>query len=70
MKKKEIEELKTYTVEELKKKVGELREEITKLGLDFKVNPPKDTNTLVKKRKRLAVILTIISEKIANIRET
>lgn len=61
--KKITKEYKTKTRKELEKIVQHLREEIAKLRLEAKVNPPKDTNLLVKKRKTLALILTLISEK-------
>lgn len=48
---------------ELIKEVQLLREEIAKLQLSFKSNPPKDTNLLMKKRKQLAVLLTVLTEK-------
>lgn len=51
------------TSKELVKDVNSIREEIAKLQLSSKSNPPKDTNSLVKKRKQLAVILTVLSEK-------
>lgn len=51
------------TVKELEKETNLVREEIAKLQLSFKSNPPKDTNSLSKKRKQLAVLLTILSEK-------
>jgi len=51
------------TVKELEKDAGLIREEIAKLQLSFKSNPPKDTNSIVKKRKQLAVLLTVLSEK-------
>lgn len=63
MKKTEIDELRTKTIKELEKEGDEIRKEIAKLQLDFKVNPPKNTNLVVKKRKRLTVILTLINEK-------
>ncbi len=63
MKKTEIEELRNKTIEELMKEKDEMRKEIAKLQLDFKVNRPKETNLLVKKRKKLAVMLTMIGEK-------
>jgi ribosomal protein L29 len=63
MKKGEINELRAKTIRELEKEAEEIRKEIAKLKLDAEVNPLKDTNFLVKKRKRLAVILTLISEK-------
>lgn len=57
---------KTYqekTIKELEKENSSLREEIAKLQLSFKSNPPKDTNLLMKKRKQLAVLLTVLAEK-------
>lgn len=48
---------------ELMKEAGVMREEIAKMQLSFKSNPPKDTNTLAKKRKQLAVLLTVLSGK-------
>jgi len=51
------------TIKELEKETNLVREEIAKLQLSFKSNPPKDTNSLAKKRKQLAVLLTILSEK-------
>jgi len=62
MKKTEIEELRNKAVRELKKEIDQIREEMAKLRLNSKVNPVKDTNLVMKKRKRLAVILTIIGE--------
>lgn len=57
---------KTYrekTSKELIKETQSLREEMAKLQLSFKSNPPKDTNLLMKKRKQLAVLLTVLSGK-------
>jgi len=57
---------KTYqekTSKELIKETQSLREEMAKLQLSFKSNPPKDTNLLMKKRKQLAVLLTVLTEK-------
>lgn len=61
--KKQIKKLKEKTVAELLKEEQVLRRELTKLQLEAKVNAPKDTNFLMKKRKNLANILTILSEK-------
>ncbi len=57
---------KTYsekTSKELVKEAIIIREEIAKMQLSFKSNPPKDTNSLTKKRKQLAVLLTVLGEK-------
>lgn len=61
--KKVINELKQKTIKELEQEVNNLRQEIAKLKIETKVNPPKDTNFLVKKRKKLAQLLTILTEK-------
>lgn len=37
-----------------------LKKEIVQLKIEKKVNPQKDTNLLMKKRKKLAQILTVI----------
>ncbi len=56
-------ELKNKNQKELEKEEQKLREEIAKMKLESKVNPVKDSNALVKKRKRLAVVLTLLTEK-------
>lgn len=61
--KKITKELTEKTIKELKKEAEKLREEIAKEKLEFKVNKPKNTNSLFLKRKRLAVVLTILSQK-------
>ena len=48
---------------ELAKEEMNLRREIAKLTLEKKTNPQKDTNTVFKKRKSLAVLLTVMSGK-------
>lgn len=63
MKKKIIQELRGLELRELIKKAEDLRKEIANLKLEFVVNKPKDTNIILKKRKELAAILTIIGEK-------
>lgn len=55
-------EIRQKTLKELLKETDDLKKEISKLKLEWKVNPPKDTNALYKKRKRLSVILTVIGE--------
>ncbi len=61
--KKLTKELTGKTIKELEKQSLVLREEIAKLVLNQKVNPAKDTNVVVKKRKELAVVLTFLSQK-------
>lgn len=63
MKKKIIQELRSLDLRELIKKAEDLRKEIANLKLEFAVNKPKDTNIILKKRKELAAILTVIGEK-------
>jgi len=59
--KKNTSELKKKTAKELQKDIQILREEIAKLSLEAKANPPKDSNLLVKKRKILARTLTVLT---------
>ncbi len=57
---------KTLQNKSIKELIGEeknARSEIAKLRLEAKSNPPKDTNTMSKKRKNLAVLLTIMTQK-------
>jgi len=61
--KKFTKELSGKTEKELEKQTQLLREEIAKLVLNERVNPSKDTNFLMKKRKALAVLLTILKQK-------
>ena len=61
--KKIVTELKKKTVKELEKDIQSTREEIAKFRLEAKVNPVKDSNLLVKKKKKLAVLLTVLTEK-------
>lgn len=61
--KKFTKELTGKTFKELEKQAQTLREEIAKTILIEKVSPAKDTNNIRKKRKQLAVVLTIISQK-------
>lgn len=61
--KKSTKDLKNKTVKELLTQASSLREEIAKLTLSIKSTPPKDTNVLFKKKRELAVLLTVITEK-------
>lgn len=61
--KKLTKDLRTKSIEELAKRESDLRQEIGKLTLEFKVNQPKNTNQLFRKRKELAVVLTLLQEK-------
>lgn len=61
--KKTTSELKDKSIGELEKEAEDLRTEIAKLRLELRVNPSKDTNILMKKRRSLAIILTHLAEK-------
>lgn len=61
--KKNIKNLREKNLKELNKEIENLREEITKLNLSKKSAPSKDTNLLFKKKKKLAVLLTVFNEK-------
>lgn len=51
------------TETELHKELAQLRKEIIKSNLEHMMSPQKDTNTNMKKRKQIAVILTILNSK-------
>lgn len=61
--KKIVKDLKAKTIKELEKEKVSLIEEIAKLKLSEKAVPQKDKNLLFKKRKQLAVLLTVLTEK-------
>jgi len=60
--KKIIKEIKKNKPDLLEKEIQKIREEITKIRLEMKTNPIKDTNIIRKKKKRIAAILTVLSE--------
>ncbi len=61
--KKVIQLLKQKKVEELEKEINKQRELISRLMLEEKVKASKDTNQVVKARKKLAQMLTVLKEK-------
>ena len=61
--KKIISELQKKTIKQLEKESFVVREAIAKLRLEIKANPPKNTNLLTNKRKELARVLTVLTEK-------
>lgn len=61
--KKQTRIYKEKTLKELEKEIVALREEIAKTKLNQKITPAKDTNLLFKKRKQLALLLTVFGEK-------
>jgi ribosomal protein L29 len=60
---KKIADFKEKSINELEREITKLREEIAKLKMEVKINQPKDTNLLFKKRKQLARMLTVLTEK-------
>lgn len=61
--KKSTKNLQEKNIKELNKEIVDLKEEITKLNLSKKSFPVKDTNALFKKKKQLAVFLTVLNGK-------
>ncbi len=60
---KQAKEFKEKTVKELEKQLILLNEELSKFRLTEKAAPAKDSNLQAKKRKQLAVLLTVLNEK-------
>lgn len=60
MKKKDIKELYTKTIEELNTMEKLAREQLSQLNLDKSQNKLKDTRSIFWKRKEIAKILTIL----------
>jgi ribosomal protein L29 len=63
MKKKEKQEIRTKTKEELLRLLQDLRRETEKIAFDMSTGKVKDTNLLRKKKKSIAFVLTVLSEK-------
>lgn len=61
--KKLVTNIRKETTKEIEKEIQSTREEIAKFRLEAKVSPIKDTNLFIKKKKKLAVLLTILTEK-------
>lgn len=61
--KKDTKELQSKTVEQLEKEIDTLRQELNHAKIDTYINSPKDTNQLMKKRKKIAQLLTILTAK-------
>lgn len=61
--KKTVTELQVKSVQELEKEAQTLRDEIAKLTIESKVKPEKNTNLSFNKKRRLAVILTLVTQK-------
>jgi ribosomal protein L29 len=61
--KKIINELREKSLKELEKEKVDLYEEIAKYQVEKKINMQKDTHVMAKKKKKLALILTLLTEK-------
>jgi len=61
--KKIIKDNQNKSPEELNKQINNLELEIKKLSLSLKINPPKDVNLIMKKRKALAVFKTLLNQR-------
>ena len=61
--KKNVTKISQKSEAELHKELGQLRKEITKSKLEQTMSPQKDTNLNMKKRKQIAVILTVLNAK-------
>ena len=64
--KKVVNDMRSKSVPELKDEIQVARKELSKLILETKVNPKKDTNLISKKKRYLARLLTILTEKKTN----
>ncbi|RJQ25883.1 50S ribosomal protein L29 [Candidatus Parcubacteria bacterium] len=63
MKKNEIKELHTKSVDELVKDLSDLKKEVSNIKMDIVLNKTKNTAILKEKERNIARILTIIKEK-------
>lgn len=61
--KKNIKEHDDKSIASLEKEAQSARQEIATMSLSSRVNPSKDTNSISKKRKKLAVLLTALVQK-------
>lgn len=61
MKKNELIDLKTKTIDELRRRLLDLREEIEKMSVEKSRGTLKDTNGVRSKQKDIARVLTILS---------
>ncbi len=61
--KKNVTKISQKSEAELHKELAQLRKEITKSKLEQTMSPQKDTNLNMKKRKQIAVILTVLNAK-------
>ncbi|MEO6508892.1 MAG: 50S ribosomal protein L29 [Patescibacteria group bacterium] len=60
--KKSFKELKNKSVADLNKDIATTRDELMKGSMESRSNPQKDTNMISKKKQRLAVLLTALTQ--------
>lgn len=63
MKKTQKAELKVKTTDELVKELRDLRSEVTKLSIDMTNGKVENTNSVYRKKKDIARILTFLGQK-------
>lgn len=63
MKRKDIESYRSMDPAKLQVAAADLKKELARLQLEMKAGTAKDSNEASKKKKELAVILTILKEK-------
>lgn len=63
MKTKEIEKIKDMVPADLQKEVLVLKKDMAKAALENHVNQPKNSNLISIKKKKLAVLLTVLNQK-------
>lgn len=60
--KKSFKEVMNKKVSELEKEMHTVKDEIVKIAMEAGSNPQKDTNSISKKRRRLAVLMTAMNQ--------
>ena len=63
MKKKDLAAIKALSVEDLEKKLGELKEEIFPLRFQHATNQLDNPMRIASVRKEIAVVMTVLNEK-------
>ena len=63
MKKKDLAAIKALSVEDLEKKLGELKEEIFALRFQHATNQLDNPMPIASVRKEIAVVMTVLNEK-------
>jgi ribosomal protein L29 len=60
--KKYIKDIRKKTIKEIEKEIVNLKKDIVKSNIEWKINKPKDTNLISNKKKKLAVLMTVLYE--------